>query len=98
MSTSWRNLILKGENHRIDRCAYTFWTIEQFIEALKRHDIFIDPSERYCDPRAQLLQGEDWESIKPHILRTLGWSSSAQETLQDLAFKLDETYQKAQKS
>lgn len=97
MSPSWRKLILKGENHRIDRCAYTFWTIEQFIEALKRHDIFTDPSERYCDPRAQLLQGEDWESIKPHILRTLGWSSSAQETLQDLALKLDETYQKAQK-
>ncbi|PGR56526.1 Tn3 family transposase [Bacillus cereus] len=97
MSPSWRKLILKGENHRIDRCAYTFWTIEKFIEVLKRHDIFTDPSERYCDPRAQLLQGEDWESIKPHILRTLGWSSTAQETLQDLAIKLDETYQKAQK-
>jgi TnpA family transposase len=98
MSTSWEKLILKGSNHRIDRCAYTFWTIEQFTEALKRHDIFTDPSERYCDPRAQLLQGAAWESIKSHILRTLGWSSPAKQTLQDLATKLDETYRKAKKN
>lgn len=97
MSTSWKKLVLKGPNHRIDRCAYTFWTIEQFIESLKRHDIFTDPSEKYCDPREQLLQGEEWESIKPHILRTLGWSSSAKQALQDLAIKLDETYRKVQK-
>ena len=69
----------------------------QFIESLKRHDIFTDPSEKYCDPRDQLLQGEEWESIKPHILRTLGWSSSAKQALQDLAIKLDETYRKVQK-
>ncbi|PGK76507.1 hypothetical protein CN919_18150 [Bacillus thuringiensis] len=70
MSTSWRKLILKGANHRIDRCAYTFWTIEQFTEALKRHDIFTDPSERYCDPRAQLLQGDTY-SFSPNNLNSV---------------------------
>lgn len=79
MSSSWRKLVLKDSIQRINPCAYTFWSIEKMNEALKRHDIYIDPSERYGDPRAQLLHGESWESVIPNILRTLGWFSSGKE-------------------
>ncbi len=98
MSSSWRKLVLKDSIQRINPCAYTFWAIEKMNEALKRHDIYIDPSERYGDPRAQLLHGESWESVKPHILRTLDWSSSGKEELQKLSVKLDKTYRKIAES
>jgi len=92
LTTTWRKLVLKNADDRINPCAYTFWTIERMNEALKRHDIYVDKSERYCDPRAQLLQGEEWESVKPHVLRTLDWPSSADEALQPVSGELDKAY------
>ena len=92
ITTSWKKLVQKDSGNKISPCAYTFWTIERMNEALKRHAIFITNSERYCDPSAQLLQGEAWESIKPHVLRTLDWSSSAVEALKPLADELDKAY------
>ena len=92
LTTTWRKLVLKNSSDIINPCAYTFWTIERMNEALKRHDIYVDKSERYCDPRAQLLQGDEWESVKPHVLRTIDWSSSAIEALQPLTNELDRTY------
>lgn len=92
ITTTWKKLVLKNSGDIINPCAYTFWTIERMNEALKMHDIFVDKSERYCDPRAQLLQGEAWESVKSHVLRTLDWSSSAIEALQPLSDDLDRTY------
>ncbi len=91
ISSSWKKLVVKNSN-QINPCAYTFWTIEMMNEALKRHDIYIHSSERYGDPRAQLLHGESWESVKPHILRTLGWSASGKDELHRLSVKLDRTY------
>lgn len=92
LTTTWRKLVLKNDDGKINPCAYTFWTIERMNEAVKRHDIYVEKSEQYCDPREQLLQGEEWESVKPHVLRTLDWSSSAVEALRPLADELDRAY------
>ncbi|KNY27684.1 Tn3 family transposase [Pseudobacteroides cellulosolvens] len=92
LTSTWKKLVLKNSNEKINPCAYTFWTIERMNDALKRHDIYVDKSELYCDPRAQLLQGEEWESVKPHVLRTLDWTSSAVEALKPLADELDRAY------
>lgn len=92
LSGTWKKLILKESSEKFNPCAYTFWTIERMNEALKRHDIYIDKSERYCDPRAQLLQGEEWESVKPHVIRTLDWSTSPVESLKLLSDELDNAY------
>ena len=97
ITTTWKKLVLKNSEGKINPCAYTFWTIERMNEALKRHDVFVDESERYCDPRAQLLQGGSWESVKPHVLRTLDWPSSAAEALQPLADDLDRAYKNTTK-
>jgi TnpA family transposase len=97
LCTAWRKLVLKNPGDKINPCAYTFWTIERMNESLKRHDIYIEKSERYCDPRAQLLQGDAWESVKPHVLRTLDWSSCSTEALQPLVDDLDRTYKNAAK-
>jgi hypothetical protein len=62
------------------------------LEALKRHDLYVSGSEKYGDPRAQLLQGADWESVRPQILHSLDWSSDAEEALAPLEQELDQTY------
>jgi hypothetical protein len=38
-----------------DRDAYVLCILEQLHRALRRRDIFADPSVRWADPRAQLL-------------------------------------------
>ena len=40
----------------------------------------------------QLLQGKDWESAIPHVLRTLGWPSTADAALTSLGEELDKAY------
>ena len=42
--------------------------------------------------RAQLLQGEEWKSIRPSILRSLDWSIDSYESLEPLKEELDITY------
>ena len=48
---------------RVERPAYTVCVVERLHEALRRHDVFVDPSERWGDPRAKLLQREQWEGF-----------------------------------
>jgi TnpA family transposase len=62
--------------------------------ALRRRDIFVCPSQRWRDPRVQLLQGEEWKSAKPHVCRLLARSSHAIPELQLLSQQLDEAYRR----
>jgi TnpA family transposase len=88
----WKRHVLKHSNNKINPYAYTFWVIEQILEALKRHDIYILNSEKYGDIRSQLLHGEEWESVKPHVLRTLDLNSTANEKLEILGENLNKSY------
>lgn len=97
ITPDWRRAVFKESINKVSPCAYTFWTIGRLLENLKHHDIYVSESERYGDPRAQLLQGETWESIRPHVLRTLDWKSSAEEALKPLAKELDAAYKRTSK-
>jgi len=63
---SWQRYVLprraspeSGQTEvRVDRPAYTVCVVERLHESLRRYDVFVDPSERWGDPRAKLLQGE----------------------------------------
>jgi TnpA family transposase len=92
INQSWRKLIKKDSNDKINPCAYTFWVIERIYEAIQRRDVYINNSERYGDPRAQLLQGKAWESARPHVLRMLDWPLLAEEALKPLSEELDKSY------
>jgi hypothetical protein len=92
MNKSWRKIVVDNRNGQIDPRAYTFWVLEQVLEALKRHDLYVSGSEKYGDPRAQLLQGTEWESVRSQILHSLNWSSHAEEALAPLEKELDQTY------
>lgn len=92
MTAAWQKVVY-DENGQIQQRAYTFWVLTRVHEALRRHDLFVTPSERYSDPRAQLLQGRAWEAVRPQILRTLDRTIDAERELRDLEEKLNAAYQ-----
>lgn len=99
---SWHRYVLpcsaRGTNGpqepQVNRQAYTVCVVERLHEALRRHDVFIDPSERWGDPRAKLLQGEQWEGSRTQICQTLGREISSAAALSSLERQLEEAYQR----
>lgn len=91
LSKGWqRHVLLEGGG--IDLRAYAFCVLDELQTALRRRDVFVAPSWRYADPRAGLLEGEEWEASRPIICRTLGISAKPEPTLDALADELDRTY------
>lgn len=80
------------EVQRVLRPAYTVCVVERLHEALRRHDVFVEPSERWGDPRAKLLQGEQWENVRVQVCRTLGREVAPEQELARLGRLLDEAY------
>lgn len=93
VSKAWRRLVI-GDDHRVDRRYYTFCTLERLQDALRRRDVFLAPSGRWRDPRAQLLQGMAWDSARPGICRTLGHAFTPDSELAQLAQHLDAAYRR----
>lgn len=87
----WQRHVLDGDD-TINAKAYTLCVFDALRRALRRRDIFVSPSWRYADPRAGLLQGEEWENSRAMVCRSLGLSSKPEETLLALALELDQTY------
>ncbi|MGR5965401.1 Tn3 family transposase [Bacillus cereus] len=92
LNANWSKVVIDKDSGTVNHRAYTFWMLEQVLEALHRHDLYIVGSEKYGDLRAQLLQGEEWKSIRPSILRSLDWSIDSYESLTPLKEELDKTY------
>jgi TnpA family transposase len=91
ISRSWNRYVFP-EAGEFDYHAYTFCVLNELHIALRRRDIFINPSWRYSDPRAGLLSNKEWESTKPIICRTLDLSDNPQPVLAALSKELDQTY------
>jgi TnpA family transposase len=102
ISRSWQRYVLprgtSGEDGqrtpRVDRPAYTVCVVERLHEALRRHDIYVDPSEHWGDARAKLLQPEQWEGIRAQICQTLGREMEASRALEQLGQQVEEAYQR----
>ena len=93
VSRPWRRFVL-GAQHAVDRRYYTFCTLERLQDALRRRDVFVAPSERWGDPRAKLLHGPGWETVRTQVCRTLGRSETAAVELEQLAAELNSAYQR----
>ncbi len=87
----WQPYVI-NEDETIDHRAYTFCVLDELHKALRRRDIFMTPSWRYSDPRTGLLQGAEWESVRPVICRALGLLTDPNPVIDSLAKELDETY------
>lgn len=90
ITNSWQRYVL-DDNDEIQIKAYTLCVFDELRKALRRRDIFVSPSWRYADPRAGLLQGEEWENTRPIVCRSLGLSNHPGHTLSAMALELDQT-------
>ncbi len=88
---SWRPWVITTSND-IDRRAYTLCVLEQLQDRLRRRDVFVNPSNRWSDPRLKLLRGETWQTLKPQVCRSLGRNPAVQEELKNLTERLDQCY------
>ncbi|MEA2259866.1 MAG: hypothetical protein QOJ51_2691 [Acidobacteriaceae bacterium] len=68
---AWQRYVVQKDG-RVDIRAYTFCALGQLQTAIHRRDVFISPSWRYADPRANLLSDAEWEATRPIVCRTLG--------------------------
>jgi hypothetical protein len=71
---SWKRHV-ESPDQPIDRRYYTLCVLERLHEALRRHDVFVEESTRWGDPRAKLLSGEHWERVRPTICQSRGAKS-----------------------
>jgi hypothetical protein len=55
----------------------TAWLMDSMRIGIRRRDLFAFPSLRYADPRLSLLSGQAWESARPAVCCTLGFSTDA---------------------
>jgi TnpA family transposase len=95
VSRPWKRFVFRTKGRRqIDKRFYTFCTLERLQDGLRRRDIFVSPSERWGDPRAKLLQGQAWQSIRAQVCRSLDHSPDPEPEMQMLAQRLDEAYRR----
>ncbi len=94
--SAWRAVVYDQEK-QIDRRYYTFCVLQSLIAALERRDIFIVPSHRWQDQRAQLLQGEAWKKARPQICAALGKTGDGEKEVKKLAKQLDTLYRQVAK-
>ncbi|GAA4389571.1 Tn3 family transposase [Hymenobacter koreensis] len=67
---SWRRRVFPTPG-QVDVQAYTVCVVERLHHALRRRDVFVPASERYGDPRAELLRGAAWEAARDSVARAL---------------------------
>lgn len=91
VSKPWRRHVFprRGEvNHQ----AYTLCAVNRLYQALKRREVFVERSERYGDPRAELLQGQAWLDVRDDVCRALERSLDPAPELGSLKLELDNAY------
>ena len=69
-----------------------FCVLEQLHRGLRRRKIYAVGADRWGDPRARLLDGEQWESAQPKVLKALDLPSDPDVQLRALSGTLDEAY------
>jgi TnpA family transposase len=90
VSAGWQRLVFTGEGGQdVDRDAWVLCVLEQLRAALRRRDVFAEPSVRWADPRAQLLDSPRWDEVRAQALTGLGLDMPVDEHLADVTGSLD---------
>src|SRR5438105_7266122 len=93
VTPAWWRLVVRPDGV-VDRRAYTFCALQAMHAAFKRRDLFVMPSQRWGDPRAQLLTAEAWQAQRTQVCRMLGLDEEPAPVLERLAQELDEAYRR----
>jgi hypothetical protein len=88
VTPAWRRLVVRADKS-IDRRAYTFCVLQAARAAFKRRDLFVSPSQRWGDPREQLLTGNAWQAQRASVCRVLGRDERPEPELARLKEELD---------
>lgn len=89
----WQRLVFDKEGRVLKR-GYTLCFLDKLQDSLRRRDVYVENSDRWGDPRAKLLQGEEWQANRAQVCRSLGHPSSPKEAIANLSQQLDDTYQR----
>lgn len=87
----WKRLCYGKDGH-LSRQGYTLCVMNKLQDSLRRRDIYVAQSERWGDPRAKLLQGQDWHTNRVQVYRSLGHPLNAGDAVNALARQLDTVY------
>jgi TnpA family transposase len=71
ISESWSHLVLNKDNNLIDRAGYTLCVLDSLQSNMRSKDLFIEDSEKWCDPRTKLISGNEWFAKRNHICKLL---------------------------
>ncbi|MGC8489340.1 MAG: Tn3 family transposase, partial [Clostridia bacterium] len=91
LTTPWRAVVMNSRGE-VRPPQYTSWMLERLRDGIRDHDIYLHGSERFGDPRAQLLTGRAWSRARPQLLRSSRLGSTADSVLGPLAGALDRAY------
>ena len=80
------------QEERVTKRGYTLCFLDKLQDSLRRRDVYVENSDRWGDPRAKLLQGQEWQSNRVQVCRSLGHPLNSQEAIDGLARQLDATY------
>jgi len=94
-----RSVVPKGWTRRVfprkddvNQSAYTLCVLDRLHQALRRREVFVAASERYGDPRAELVRGEAWEATRDSVARALDRSTDPAVELDRLRRQLRTAY------
>ncbi|MCJ7601819.1 MAG: Tn3 family transposase [Desulfobulbaceae bacterium] len=93
ITSPWKRLVFDKEG-RVTRKGYTLCFLDKLQDALRRRDIYVENSDRWCDPRKKLLQGAEWQANRIQVCRALGHPINPKEAITGLVAQLDMTYKR----
>ncbi len=91
ITKAWRRLVFDKDG-QVNRRGYTLCVMDRLQDALRRRDVYVEASDRWGDPRAKLLQGEEWAANRVQVCRSLGHPTSPDEALEGITKQLDAAY------
>lgn len=91
VSKLWQRLVY-DEQGRTETKGYTLCFLDKFQDSLRRRDVYAPSSDRWGDPRAKLLGGDDWRSQRIQVCRSLGHPVSGGRAIGQLVEQLDASY------
>lgn len=93
VTNPWKRLVYDKDG-LVTRRGYTLCFLDKLQDALRRRDIYVENSDRWCDPRKKLLHGSEWQANRIQVCRALGHSTNPREAITDLEAQLDSTYKR----
>ena len=93
VTPAWWRLVVRSDK-TVDRRAYTICALQAIHAAFKRRDLYVTPSQRWGDPRSQLLTAEAWQSQRTEVCRMLDLPEQPAPVLERIGQELDEAYRR----